>query len=243
VSVVPPLPGNIGLSRLRVYESVAPDGLVGGTPHLHFACAEAYVAIGGSGSVQTLSAEGYAEHPLEPGVLVWFTPGVIHRLVNDHGLEILVIMQHARLPEAGDDLLTFPREVIEDPEAYAAARSLAPSDGTDAGDLERAHWRRDLAVEGFLELRRECDREGERALSAFYEAGARLVADTIDAWRSVWRSSLAAAERTGEQLELLASGRFDHLAEGTVHSLVPPPNRRLGMCGTLNVYLPEGVRA
>src|SRR5262249_969896 len=115
----PPLPGNVGITQLRVYDWAGPDGLVGGSPHFHFACSEAYVPTGGRGSVQTLSAEGFAEHQLEPGVLVWFTPGVIHRLINDDHLEILVVMQNSGLPEAGDAVLTFPSEVLADPDAYA----------------------------------------------------------------------------------------------------------------------------
>ncbi len=42
---VPSLPGAIGVTHLRVYDSVAPDGLRGGTPHLHTACTEAYWVV------------------------------------------------------------------------------------------------------------------------------------------------------------------------------------------------------
>ena len=52
------LPGGIGLTHLRVYDTPAPDGLIGGSPHLHFACSEAYLVINGQGSVQTLSSDG-----------------------------------------------------------------------------------------------------------------------------------------------------------------------------------------
>jgi hypothetical protein len=34
-------PGAIGVTHLRVYDSLAPDGLAGGSPHMHFACSEA----------------------------------------------------------------------------------------------------------------------------------------------------------------------------------------------------------
>jgi hypothetical protein len=32
-----PLPGGVGLTRLRVYESGGPEGLRGGSPHMHLA--------------------------------------------------------------------------------------------------------------------------------------------------------------------------------------------------------------
>jgi hypothetical protein len=32
------LPGAIGVTHLKVYDSLASDGLAGGSPHMHFAC-------------------------------------------------------------------------------------------------------------------------------------------------------------------------------------------------------------
>ncbi len=61
---------------------------------------------GGRGAVQTLTAAGFQETPLSPGALVWFTPGTIHRLVNDGDLTLHVLMQNCGLPEAGDAVLT-----------------------------------------------------------------------------------------------------------------------------------------
>ena len=43
----PPFPGGIGVSHLRVYDTAAPDGLAGGTPHLHTVCTEAYAVVAG----------------------------------------------------------------------------------------------------------------------------------------------------------------------------------------------------
>ena len=43
----PPFPGAIAASHLRVYDTAAPDGLAGGTPHLHTACTEAYWVVAG----------------------------------------------------------------------------------------------------------------------------------------------------------------------------------------------------
>jgi mannose-6-phosphate isomerase-like protein (cupin superfamily) len=81
----PPLPGAVGVSHLMVYDSEGPDGLSGGTPHLHTVCSEAYAMVSGSGVVQTLSPAGFVEVPLPRGAFVWFTPGTVHRLVNLDG--------------------------------------------------------------------------------------------------------------------------------------------------------------
>ena len=95
-------PGATGLTVLDVYDWVAPDGLRGGSAHVHLASTEGYVVLSGAGRLQTLGERGYAQTPLRPGDCLWFTPGIIHRLVNDGGLRLLVVMQNAGLPEAGD---------------------------------------------------------------------------------------------------------------------------------------------
>jgi mannose-6-phosphate isomerase-like protein (cupin superfamily) len=238
------LPGAIGVTHLKVYDSPTPDGLAGGSPHVHFACTEAYAVIAGRGTVQTLSAAGFDEMPLTPGKLVWFTPGVIHRLINQDGqLEILVLMQNAGLPEAGDFALVFPSAILQDEQAYWRAASLASGNHVYATGVEAARHRRDLAVDGFLDLRREFDTRGNAALEEFYRAALKLVQAKMDAWRERWESGpLAEAYRTGEQLKNLQQGRCDHLLQGRVSSLpASGDERKLGVCGTLGLYLPEGV--
>jgi hypothetical protein len=80
------LPGGIGLSHVSAYDWEAQDGACGGSPHVHLACTEAYVVTAGEGSVQTLTVEdGFRETPLEPGVVAWFTPGTVHRMVRGRG--------------------------------------------------------------------------------------------------------------------------------------------------------------
>ncbi|PWS40035.1 cupin, partial [Streptomyces sp. ZEA17I] len=130
------LPGAVAVSHLTVYDWPAADGLRGGTPHLHLTCSEGYVVIGGTGSVQTLTTTGFRQTPLAPGALVWFTPGTIHRLVNDGGLRVVVLMQNSGLPEAGDAVLTLPPALLTGPEVYGAAAAL-PQDGAEA-ERERA---------------------------------------------------------------------------------------------------------
>jgi mannose-6-phosphate isomerase-like protein (cupin superfamily) len=227
-----PLPGAVGVSKLSVYDTVTPDGLHGGTPHLHLCCTEAYVVSGGSGMVQTLSGQdGFAEHDLEPGAVLWFTPGTIHRLVNRGGLEITVLMSNSGLPEAGDAVLTFPLDIVRDPDRYAEAAAL-PDGGAPGTDITTAYRRRDLAVQGFHELR-----EGG-TLGEFHEAAMKLKQPLLDSWRDRWeRGAREAAERTGRQLAALAANDPSHLRESRVSSKpAPDEHGRLGMCGLLDTY-------
>jgi mannose-6-phosphate isomerase-like protein (cupin superfamily) len=241
---MPGLPGGIGVTHLRVYDTRAPDGLPGGSAHVHFACTEAYMVVAGAGAVQLLSVQGFEEAPLQPGKLVWFTPGVIHRLVNlDGKLEIVVMMQNGGLPEAGDFVLTFPAQVMADEGAYFRAASLAAGGEVYASSAAAARRRRDLAVEGFVALRQQIAQEGTAALETFYRRAVRLVQPQLDRWRQLWeRGPQAAAQDTGVHLDALQAGDIDHLLAARPGVLpVPGPDRKLGMCGTLGQYLPEGV--
>lgn len=232
-----PLPGGVGISRLCVYDTLAPDGAVGGSPHLHLCCAEAYVVSAGAGIVQTLTLGGYRETALRPGAVVWFAPGTIHRLVNHGGLEIVVLMQNSGLPEAGDAVLTFPPEVLTDPAEYAAAVTL-PGGGAPGGDLAAAYARRDLAVRGFERLRSAALAGDLAPLRDFHSAAVRLVRPRVAGWRRRWRDgALWAAEETGRQLDALAAGEAPHLAAAEVHEIAEPSDRgRQGMCGLLDTY-------
>jgi mannose-6-phosphate isomerase-like protein (cupin superfamily) len=236
-----PFPGAIGVSHLRVYDSEAPDGLRGGTPHVHSLCTEAYAVVAGRGAVQTLGPAGFREIPLEKGCFVWFTPGTLHRLVNrDGALEILVLMQNAGLPEAGDMVITFAPEILDDADAYAAAATLPEHERTTHGSGDAARRRRDLGVAGFLGLRAAVERDGGGALRPFYAQAARLLQPRAESWRPLFeRGPLAAVRATERALAALARGEAPQLAETSVHALPPPPaERRMGCCGTLGVYLP-----
>ncbi|MEX0172839.1 cupin domain-containing protein [Streptomyces sp. LMG1-1-1.1] len=220
-----PLPGGVGISGLTVYDWEAADGLCGGTPHMHLVCSEAYVVIGGEGSVQTLTTSGFADTPLRPGDVVWFTPGTIHRLVNAGGLRLVVLMQNSGLPEAGDAVFTFPPHVLADPDTYRAAAVLT---GDHAAAARR---RRDLALEGFLTLRRE------GGLREFHSAAHRLKSELLDAWWFRWRDGpLAATLATGGQLAALKAGDPSHLDHGEVSRLERPEDPLFGMCGLLHAY-------
>lgn len=224
LSQLPSLPGGVGISHLRVYDTEAPDGLRGGTPHLHTVCTEAYVVVGGEGSVQTLSAEGFREVPLERGALVWFHPGTVHRLVNGGDLEIFVIMQNSGLPEAGDLVITFDDEVLRDSGRYAAAVALAPP--TE---------RRDAGVSGFETWRAQAEREPRTTLDLLYRRAQALVSQRLTEWRPRWeQGALRAALETGEHLAALAAADVSHLSESAVfEARFDMEDRRFGCCGTL----------
>jgi len=230
-------PGGTALSRIRVYDWPGADGLPGGTPHLHTASTEGYVVLAGHGTLETLSGDGYQEHPLRPETVLWFTPGTVHRLVNAGGLELLVLMSNAGLPEAGDAVLTFPPEVLADPVAYDAAATL-PATATAsataaAATAAAATRRRDLAVRGYLALREQVRAGGPGALDPLYQAAAALVRERVPEWREWWRGGpLARAVDTGDHLDLLGAGHSSHLATSAVHTAAPAATR-WGMCGHL----------
>ncbi|MER5498153.1 cupin [Streptomyces sp. NPDC002561] len=230
------LPGSVAVSHLRVYDWPAADGLRGGTPHIHLTCSEGYVVVGGAGSVQTLTASGFRQTPLSPGALVRFAPGTIHRLVDEDGLRIVVLMENSGLPEAGDAVLTLPPEHLTDPESYRAVAAL-PVDGSEAERERAARARRDLAIEGFLALRESTEAGDPAPLAAFHRAAAALVRPRIEDWRDRWRRGAAAASAaTGERLDALERGDGGYLADARVHAERPSGHGKFGMCGYLDVY-------
>jgi mannose-6-phosphate isomerase-like protein (cupin superfamily) len=240
------LPGGISLSHLRVYHTDGPDGLPGGSPHLHFACSEAYFVIAGEGAVQTLCQSGFRELSLKPGCIVWFTPGLIHRLINrDGNLEIYVVMENAGLPEHGDSLLTFPAHYLKDERTYLDVASLSPTGAVYANSEEAARRRRDLAVQGFLALRQAFETDGAAALCEFYERAVRLMKPKAPEWRQLWKTGpVSTIHRTESYLDALAKGSAGYLSSGSVFEMpvdMERENRKLGFCGTLRTYLPEGV--
>ncbi|GKQ35720.1 cupin domain-containing protein [Streptomyces sp. A012304] len=227
------LPGGVAVSHLSVYDWPAADGVCGGTPHLHLTCSEAYVVTGGRGSVQTLTTSGHQVTELRAGTVAWFTPGTVHRLVNEDELRITVLMQNSGLPEAGDAVLTLPPEYLTDPETYARA-TVIPADAPEEERERAARARRDLALEGFRALR---EAEGPDALAAFHRAAAALVRPRVAEWRERWRrGAQAAARATGEQLDALERGDVTYFGDAVVRSRQPSEHGRFGMCGRLDVY-------
>lgn len=243
----PGFPGGTAVSHLTVYDWPGADGLAGGSPHLHTASGEGYVVVGGSGRLQTLSAAGVGEHPLAPGTVLWFTPGTVHRLVNDGGLQIVVVMQNAGLPEAGDAVFTFPDDVLADPARYEAAAALPSGLGSGAGlgagpdedaVAAAARARRDLALAGFEELRDRVAAEGPAALSSLHERAGTLVAAKVPGWRATWSQSVrTGVDETDRVLTALAGGDAGHLGTASVHvGERREQPYRYGMCGRLRTW-------
>lgn len=224
----PTFPGGTSVTRLSVYSGQCADGLAGGTPHLHTASTEAYVVTGGSGALHTLDMSGFRETPLRAGSAVWFGPGVIHRAVNHGGLEVVVVMSNAGLPEAGDAVMTFPPEVVADPDRYREAAALPDGDPDEA-----VRRRRDLAVEGFQEL----VAGGGAALLRFYDHATALVRPSVERWRELWTGTVAAdARRTDAILDALARGDGSHLRVAGVRESPQSQRPGWGMCGRLRTH-------
>jgi mannose-6-phosphate isomerase-like protein (cupin superfamily) len=234
---VPDFPGSVGLTAMAAYDWAAADGEHGGSPHVHLVCSECYVVTGGSGRLETLTASGLSQTPLAQGDVVWFQPGTIHRVLNDGDLRVVVVMQNRGLPEAGDAVMTFPAEHLATPDAYAAAASLADVDGLPSA--ERARARRDLAVEGFAELKLRLDAGDAGALDEFHAAAVALVRPHLDRWRElVENGPVASVTATLDRIDALAAGRADHLAGARLDHIARPEHPTYGMCGTLHAYDP-----
>jgi mannose-6-phosphate isomerase-like protein (cupin superfamily) len=228
-------PGATALTLLDVYDWIAPDGLRGGSAHMHLASAEGYLVLDGTGQLQTLGACGYAESELSPGDCLWFTPGIIHRLVNGGGLRLMVIMSNAGLPEAGDAVLTFPPQILADPAEYARAAAIPAAGGLAQTAARR---RRDLAIQGYLALREEVAADGPGALDEFYTAAVRLVSGLVPRWREAWQAGpVDVTTRTRRHLDQIAAGAAGHLAAGRLERIARPAGpRSYGMCGMLTRY-------
>jgi mannose-6-phosphate isomerase-like protein (cupin superfamily) len=248
-SATPALPAATGLSHVRVYDSAAPDGTRGGCPHVHLACTELYYVTAGTGAVELFSMGGYQRIRLEPGRVVYFTPGVIHRLVNEGDLEVLVLMENGGLPESGDSVLTFPPSYLQDLGEYVKARTPRADKGNrETGGCDDAMRPvRDLAVRGFSELVssfQRCPEAGFGQLRTFYRQAAALIQPVLPGWQPIVDSGIAAAtNEVRGRLTALANGRGDHLEDGLIVQLPGADEKRtvLGTCGFRQAYLPEGI--
>ncbi|NUT18819.1 MAG: cupin domain-containing protein [Hamadaea sp.] len=229
-------PGGTSISRLSVYEGQCADGLAGGTPHLHTASTEAYVVVAGAGELHTLDASGFTATPLRAGSTVWFTPGTIHRAINHDRLHVVVIMQNAGLPEAGDAVMTFPTEVVADPSAYAQAAAL-PLDADPTTISDAVYRRRDLAVEGFTQLVTAAQQGDLTPLHDLYAAAVALVRPKIAGWRETWTATVEReTHRTDQLLDALARGNGEHLRHSVLYESPSTDPPRWGMCGRLGAH-------
>ncbi|WP_442013214.1 cupin domain-containing protein [Paenarthrobacter sp. YAF11_1] len=233
-------PGATAVSEVSIYDWPGLDGAAGGSPHLHTASTEAYVVQQGLGRLETLDSRGFTSTPLAPGTVVWFTPGTVHRAINDSGdLRVLVVMQNAGLPENGDAVMTFPPRHLVDQDTYARAAAL-PSKNADGGDAAAeaaARRRRDLALEGYLELKAAVQESGAAALADFHAAAARLVNGKTETWRGYLTDG---AERqaglTGQQLLSLESMESFYMQDARTTMGERKTRRIYGMCGRIQAW-------
>lgn len=230
-------PGGTSLTDLSVYTDAGPDGLCGGTPHMHLASTEAYIVTGGTGELQTIDARGFQRTPLSAGVVVWFTPGTVHRAVNTGDLSVVVLMSNAGLPEAGDAVMTFPADVLADPERYARAARI-PADAHERDRAAAAAARRDAAVRGFELLRERVEAGDRAALAEFHAAAVRIAAPRAAGWEEIVRARpLRLAEQAVAGAAAVARGDGAHLADAGVHVAAAAEGPRgFGMCGRLRPY-------
>jgi mannose-6-phosphate isomerase-like protein (cupin superfamily) len=229
-TVLPGFPGATSVSALHVYDGIAPDGLAGGSPHLHVVSTEAYLVTAGRGRLQVIDADGFRELPLEAGSVVWFGPGVVHRAVNDADLEARVVMSNAGLPEAGDAVLTFPDQVLADAGRYREAARLPDATEPEPDREAAAMRRRDLAVEGFLALREAVEAGDRTAYPRLLERAAGLLAPRAAEWHAAFERDVAAqVDESRTRLAMLALGAFGVPGVARAAEALPA----LGMCGRL----------
>lgn len=233
-------PGATAVSAVSIYDWPARDGTAGGTPHLHTASTEAYIVLQGTGRLETLDSRGFTSTDLEPGVVLWFTPGTVHRAINTSGdLKVLVLMQNAGLPENGDAVMTFPAQYLADMESYDSVASL-PSRDADGGDPaaeEAARRRRDLALEGYFQLKEDVIRSGIAGLTDFHAAAAKLVSGYTATWAGFLEQGAAAqAELTKGHLRSLEFKESFFLQESATRMGERKTRRIYGMCGRIETW-------
>lgn len=231
-------PGGTSVSRLSVYDTEAPDGLCGGSPHLHTVSTEAYIVTAGRGALQTLDRTGFAEHALVPGSIMWFGAGTIHRAVNHGGLEVTVLMSNRGLPEAGDAVMTFSRDVMMDDASYRQAAALPDAGHDRAAASTAARERRDAAVRGFSVLRDAVLAGDFAPLEQFYARAVDVVGPKSGAWGALREQSVLADAAAGTALlEAVTAGSAALLGTSEPRSIAADPGEpRFGMCGLLHTY-------
>ena len=106
------------------------------------------------------------------------------------------------------------------------------------GRASAARARRDLAIEGYLELQEAMHTRGPEAWHELHARAARLVQPKVAEWQRRWEATVAAeTERTRAQLAALASGDPGALdAASVTHRDAPGDDRGFGMCGRLRTW-------
>ncbi|MCA9837636.1 MAG: cupin domain-containing protein [Trueperaceae bacterium] len=227
------MPGATLTTRLKVYDTLTPDGQRGGTPHMHLMCSEMYFVLSGTGFVEMIDWNGFSRLPLSSHAALIFSPGTVHRLINPEGeLELFIIMQNSGLPERGDNVVSFKNEILRDDIAYQTAMKVS--------SFEDAYQRRDKGVEGFLDLKAAFDKgldEGRRSLSQFFKHATERTKELRSSWQTVIeKGPLYEAQKSLRQIENLAQGNDSYLHEASHFAISPDAYKTPGFCGALNRY-------
>lgn len=184
--------------------------------------------------MELLSLNGYQKIELQPNKVVFFRPGVIHRLVNPNkNLEILLIMQNGGLPERGDFILTFLPEIMGDTNAYMAA--------SRATNITEALTRRNAANLGFNDLRDTMlanPNKGQQKLREFYDHARRLLLPKVDGFEWVLKSgSLYEAKSSHDAIDFIRNNHMEYLEKATWAGIYPMNEPlRQGTSGTMHPY-------
>lgn len=227
------MPGATLSTRLKVYDSLGPDGQRGGTPHMHLMCTEMYFVLAGRGFVEMIDWNGFSRLPLEPHSALIFSPGSVHRLINPDGdLELFIMMQNSGLPERGDNVVSFKNTILRDDAAYKGAMKVS--------SFEDAHRRKNLGVEGFMELKTAFAKsleEGRAELNQFFGYATARTRVLRESWQQVIEQGpLYEAKKSLAQLEQLSDHNYRYLQDAAHFAISPDDYKTPGFCGALNRY-------
>ena len=123
------------------------------------------------------------------------------------------------------------------------AASLARDDRIYAADADAARARRDLAITGYLQLRKAVQDDGPIALGPFYDAATALVQRRLPQWKDILAAGPVAVTATVSDRWTALAGRGPAaLADATVSRIDAPVGEQLGMCGWLTTYEQSSAR-
>lgn len=227
------MPGATLATRLKVYDTLGPDGQRGGTPHMHLLCSEMYFVLSGSGFVEMIDWQGFSRQPLSPKSALIFSPGTLHRLINPEAdLELFITMQNSGLPERGDNVVSFTSDILSSDAAYQQAMKVS--------GFEEAYIRRDQGVEGFLNIKDAFGKsldEGRYALRYFFELATARTRHLASSWQSViQQGALQEAQASLDHLVELNQGKVNYLEQAQHFAIQPNDFKTPGFCGALNRY-------
>lgn len=234
------MPGSTLITRLKVYDTAAPDGQRGGTPHVHLLCSELYFVLSGQGEVEIIDSKGFARIELRQNDAFLFSPGTIHRLINPHGdLHLLITMQNSGLPERGDNVVTFDESIMGDEDRFTDAMRVTTFD-----DVMR---RRDAGVYGFLALKAAFEQDveqGRAALSQFYRHAVARADKHYPEWAVVITGgAMQDSTQSFARAADLMTGGGDHLYQAA-HVLMPGGGvEKFGFCGIITRYFDPATLA